>query len=194
MRSYPSGVTPIEPEPDDKDWTWVVERRCPDCGFAAGEVAATRIPSTIEELTAPWLEVLAKRTSGVRPAPAVWSPLEYGCHVRDVCRLFTIRLRRMLSETGPRFDEWDQNAAAVAANYAGQNAGAVTREIVMAAGRLAGLYTTVADDAWTRTGTRSDGGAFTVLTLGQYGLHDMAHHLVDVGVSLADLDLPPGAG
>ena len=32
----------------------------------------------------------------------------------------------------------------------------------------------------TRTGLRSDGSEFTVLTLGQYFLHDLAHHLVDV--------------
>ena len=26
--------------PDDKNWTWVLERRCPDCGFFAGEFEA----------------------------------------------------------------------------------------------------------------------------------------------------------
>ena len=38
----------------------------------------------------------------------------------------------------------------------------------------------VRDDQWGRTGLRSDGSEFTVLTLGQYFLHDLAHHLVDV--------------
>ena len=31
-------------------------------------------------------------------------------------------------------------------------------------------------------GVRSNGSEFTVLTLGQYGLHDLRHHLWDVGV------------
>ncbi|HET6968280.1 MAG TPA: DinB family protein, partial [Ornithinibacter sp.] len=34
-------------------------------------------------------------------------------------------------------------------------------------------------------GHRSDGSEFTVLTLGQYGLHDLAHHLWDVGVVIS---------
>jgi hypothetical protein len=32
-------------------------------------------------------------------------------------------------------------------------------------------------------GLRSDGSEFTVLTLGQYALHDLVHHLWDVGVA-----------
>jgi hypothetical protein len=31
-------------------------------------------------------------------------------------------------------------------------------------------------------GTRSDGARFNVETLGRYLLHDVVHHLVDVGV------------
>ena len=44
---------------------------------------------------------------------------------------------------------------------------------------LAG-FAAVRDDQWGRTGLRSDGSEFTVLTLGQYFLHELAHHLVDV--------------
>jgi hypothetical protein len=39
----------------------------------------------------------------------------------------------------------------------------------------------VGDGQWDRRGLRSNGSQFTVLTLGQYFLHDLAHHLVDVG-------------
>ena len=49
-----------------------------------------------------------------RPAPDVWSPLEYACHVRDVHRVFAERVRLMLAEDDPLFDDWDQDAAAVA--------------------------------------------------------------------------------
>lgn len=34
--------------------------------------------------------------------------------------------------------------------------------------------------AWERTGLRSDGAQFTVLTLGQYLVHDPVHHVWDV--------------
>jgi hypothetical protein len=29
--------------PDTKDWTWVLERRCPECGFEAGAVTAPQV-------------------------------------------------------------------------------------------------------------------------------------------------------
>jgi hypothetical protein len=55
------------------------------------------------------------------------------------------------------------------------NAVATTIAAVVSA-RFAGVH----DEQWDRTGLRSDGSEFTVLTLGQYFLHDLAHHLVDV--------------
>ena len=57
------------------------------------------------------------------------------------------------------------------------------RKIEAAAG-LAGVYAGVAGEDWERTGIRSNGSLFTVATLGQYGLHDLVHHLWDVGVDL----------
>ena len=41
-------------------------------------------------------------------------------------------------------------------------------------------YAGVSGEQWDRPGVRSNGSEFTVLTLGQYGLHDLAHHLWDV--------------
>jgi hypothetical protein len=48
---------------------------------------------------AAWHEVLT-RPGAVRqrPSPGTWSALEYGCHVRDVLRLYDRRLRLMLAE------------------------------------------------------------------------------------------------
>ena len=55
------------------------------------------------------------------------------------------------------------------------------RELVAAAGAVADRYASVAGDQWARTGRRSDGARFTVDTLGRYHLHDVEHHLYDVG-------------
>jgi len=30
-------------EPDTKDWTWVLERPCPECGFDATAIAVTEL-------------------------------------------------------------------------------------------------------------------------------------------------------
>lgn len=167
--------------PDDKDWTWTLRERCPDCGFAAGDVPAGDVAGRIEAFTAPWPAVLARADVVARPAPATWSPLEYACHVRDVCRLFEQRLRLMLTEATPTFDDWNQDATAVAERYGEQDPARVARELASAGASFAAAYAAVPDDAWGRAGIRSNGSRFTVLTLGQYGLHDLRHHLWDVG-------------
>ena len=82
----------------------------------------------------------------------------------------------------PTFDNWDQDETAVADRYGEQDPATVAGEVTSAGASFARAYAQVPDDGWERTGIRSNGSEFTVLTLGQYGLHDLRHHLWDVGV------------
>ena len=166
--------------PDTKDWTWTLQRPCPDCGFDARSVAAADIAPTTLASTAPWTAVLQRPDAAQRPAPGVWSALEYACHVRDVCRVFDGRLTLMLAEDGPRFANWDQDETALAERYGEQDPAVVDTQLQEAAATVSGTFAGVRDDQWDRSGLRSDGSQFTVLTLGRYFLHDLAHHLVDV--------------
>jgi hypothetical protein len=167
-------------EPDTKDWTWVLQRPCPDCGFDAAEVPVDQIAERILENAARWPVILMYANAAVRPAANIWSPLEYACHVRDVHRVFAGRVRRMLTEDNPEFDNWDQDATAESERYSEQDPAEVAHELVAAAEQVAALYASVPDDAWERPGRRSNGAVFTVASLGRYLLHDLAHHLVDV--------------
>ena len=47
-------------EPDTKDWTWVLERPCPECGFDASAVVRERIPETVRRNAADWQPVLTR--------------------------------------------------------------------------------------------------------------------------------------
>jgi len=170
--------------PDTKDWTWTLRERCPDCGLEAASVPAADIATRITAYTDPWPHVLTRPGALTRPEPSTWSPLEYACHVRDVCRLFEQRLTLMLTRDAPTFANWDQDETAVTERYGEQDTAVVAREVAVAAASFAGAYAAVPADAWERTGHRSDGSQFTVLTLGQYALHDLAHHLWDVGVAI----------
>ena len=179
------GDQPSEPRdqivPDTKDWTWTLQRPCPDCGFDAASVERSDIAPLTLASTAPWTAILERDDPRTRPAAGVWSPLEYGCHVRDVCRIFDVRVGLMLEQDAPRFANWDQDETAVAERYGEQDPTVVSGEVQEAAAGVAASFAGVRDDQWARTGLRSDGSEFTVLTLGQYFLHDLAHHLVDVG-------------
>ena len=167
-------------EPDTKDWTWVLERPCPECGFDAPGLARERVPDAIRDNATLWEVVLGTDDAAVRPAPHLWSPLEYACHVRDVNRIFDERVRLVLTEDAPTFAAWDQDATAVEQDYGSQDAAKVAEEVVAAAGSVAATYESVPDDAWERTGTRSNGDEFTVDTLARYHLHDLVHHAHDV--------------
>jgi hypothetical protein len=167
--------------PDDKDWTWVLERPCHECGFAADGVDRDRVGATLRAMSLAWQAVLARPDAASRPAPAVWSPLEYACHVRDVHRVFGGRLDRMISEEHPRFANWDQDTTAVEERYGEQDPQTVGTELTTSAEQLAARFEAVTEAQWSRTGARSDGAVFTVDTLSRYVLHDLVHHLWDVG-------------
>jgi hypothetical protein len=121
--------------------------------------------------------------SADRPTPEVWSALEYACHVRDVCAIFTARLTAMLDEDDPVFANWDQDATALEDRYWTQRPGLVAGQLIAAAETVSGCFGTVEGAQWSRSGRRSNGSTFTVWTLAVYFLHDLAHHAHDVAAS-----------
>ena len=165
---------------DTKDWTWVLERPCPECGFNAGAVVFEDIPRLVRENAAGWAPVLARIDVAMRPNDRTWSALEYAAHVRDVFRIFTVRLGLMLAEHDPKFPNWDQDATAEAERYNEQDPTVVARELAEAAASVANAFAAVPAENRQRIGHRSDGAAFTVTSMGQYFVHDPVHHLHDV--------------
>jgi DinB superfamily len=169
--------------PDTKDWTWVLERTCPQCGFDTRTVTRQGLPEMLTENAGVWDELLNERgeTSRLRPSPDRWSTLEYACHVRDVFRKFDERLQVMVSMEDPTFLNWDQDATAVDDRYHEQSPVEVASQLTAAAGRLATRFSQLTVDQWGRPGSRSDGARFTIESLGRYLMHDPVHHLYDVG-------------
>jgi hypothetical protein len=166
--------------PDTKDWTWVLGRPCPECGFDAAAHDVSDLPDLLEATASSWSQALARGDAAVRPRPGVWSALEYGCHVRDVHVLFAGRVRLMLTEDVPTFANWDQDAAAVERDYGNQDPVEVAAELVGAARTVAMLYASVTGATRGRRGLRSNGDEFTVESLGRFHLHEVVHHLHDV--------------
>lgn len=166
--------------PDTKDWTWVLNRPCPECGFDSRTITGRDVPALLRANVAEWPTVLGDPEVSHRRRPDSWSPLEYACHVRDVFRIYTYRLNLMLTEDDPAFPNWDQDETALADRYGEQVPGTVIAELVAAGETLADAFEAVPDDAWERTGNRSDGAHFTVETFARYFVHDPIHHLHDV--------------
>lgn len=166
--------------PDTKDWTWVLDEPCAECGFTAGTFPPEQVGQRVRDDLPLWLAALAKPNAGVRPNSGIWSTTEYACHVRDVCDLFAERLQLMLTEDDPQFANWDQDQTAIAKDYRSQLAGPVSEELVPAFDNVAAAFDAVSAGEWERPGRRSNGSVFTARTLAQYFLHDLVHHLYDV--------------
>ena len=112
--------------PDTKNWTWVLERPCPECGFDAarrpchgggGDAGQRRGVAG------------AARPPGRAAAPRSWSALGVRLPRPDVFRLFDERLRLMLEEDDPQFANWDQDETAIADRYAEQDPATVLRDL-----------------------------------------------------------------
>jgi hypothetical protein len=171
--------------PDDKDWTWVLDRPCPECGFDASAVDPSRVGAMVRANAEAWELLLTTGGPGLarRDRPDRWSALEYACHVRDVFRVYDGRLARMLAEDGPRYENWDQDATAAEQGYGDADPSTVATELAAAAEAVADRFDTVSAGQWERTGHRGDGADFTVETLARYFVHDPIHHLWDVGAA-----------
>lgn len=110
--------------PDVKDWTWVLERPCPACGFDAATVDYDAVPAAARASVDRLRAALARPGARQRPRPEMWSPTEYAAHVRDVCRIFVFRVavitRRPAVDPGvPAFDPGVGGGPAHVERYSG---------------------------------------------------------------------------
>jgi len=167
----------------DGDWTWVLERPCDECGYNADALKRDELGARMRVVGGAWRELLGRGAAVERLRDGddrTWTPLEYGCHVRDVFELFEERTRKMLKKRKPpSFQDWDQEEAASKGDYATQDPAKVAYSLATKAGKYADLLDRVDGDDWSKQGTRSDGAEFTVESLARYALHDVEHHLWD---------------
>ena len=169
--------------PDTKNWTWVLQRPCPECGFAAGAIAREEVPTLLRANAEAWRRYFAETGAEdvrTRPEPAKWSPLEYACHVRDCNKVYLRRVWLMLAEDDPQYPNWDQDATAVEDEYNEQDPDKVFAELVDTTEEIAACFAALSADQWERTGHRGDGSDFTIESLARYFVHDPIHHLWDV--------------
>ncbi|WP_040688148.1 DinB family protein [Nocardia vinacea] len=185
--------------PDVKNWTWVLERSCHECGFDPESITYAAVPDLTREYAGRLSATLTRHDATARPDDSTWSALEYAAHVRDVCRIFTYRTavaarieavdprvpgfeaEGLESEDGiPVFSNWDQDVTAIADQYDKQDPRKVAAELTDAADAVARAFGSVPAAALGSRARRSDGSVFTVESLAAYFLHDVIHHVHDV--------------
>lgn len=154
---------------------------CPECGIDYGTLTVETLPGRAAALPPRWRNALAGVDDDVlrrRPAPAVWSPIEYAGHVRDVTAELTATLACMVAgdELPPSADPDQQvlERGFATADPAALLDG-IDAETAQLVTFLQGLTPeTAALEVEFPWGTRD------VLTIASNAVHEQTHHLFDV--------------
>ena len=158
---------------------------CQECGFSY-EVGRADIIPWLRHDVAVFVERFKSIDAAVvrtRPAPDVWSPLEYACHVRDVLRVQRHRVALAGREDQPRFEPMHREARVVDDRYNEQIPAVVSAEIAVAGGALIAALESLDDAGWQRTGIYGypEVRPRTVEWIAIHTTHELLHHRVDIG-------------
>ncbi len=154
--------------------------------MAYAELSVEEAISLIEQLPRRYRSALGRVPEGGlrrRPAPDVWSPIEYLCHVRDVYISHLIRLYRARTEDDPALEPMFNELRARRLRYAEREAAATLDELDAA---IAGLLEEVSrfrSGDWSRPVHRLPAERRTALWLLRNAAHEGIHHLGDLAPS-----------
>jgi S-DNA-T family DNA segregation ATPase FtsK/SpoIIIE len=161
---------------------------CDECGFVYDEERLRPLDELLRHVGPPFRAVLAEDDGALRrrPAPAVWSALEYACHVRDVLLLQRDRIYVALVQELPAFTPMYRDERVSLARYNDQDPAKVADQIDVAADLLAGTYAVLDDDQLARRCHYGypDPEIRTVRWIGVHTLHEAQHHAMDARRSL----------
>ena len=172
------------------------EPDCEQCGFVYANVATAAVPDALRDAAGRYRRTLADAADDdlrARPAPAVWSALEYACHVRDVLEVQRDRLGQALTTDTPRFDPMGRDERVERDRYNDQAPAEVADALVGAAGRLAAELEALDADGWRRRAVYNwpEVAERDMAWVATHTLHELEHHLGDMEWVLAAARQPP---
>ena len=167
---------------------------CDECQYDYDSEDEASIPDRVRALggryRAPLTRFLPGEDGGAvlraHPITGGWSALEYACHVRDVLEQIDLRLGQALAEDVPTFTPMDREQRVIDHRYNEQDPGEVVAAVAANAATLADAFAALGPAEWARTGIYSfpERTERSMLWLGQHCIHELHHHLLDVGRTL----------
>lgn len=161
----------------------VDHERCAACGFDGATYDDAALLSTARSLGPSWRALLdaAGAELRTRPAPEIWSAIEYAAHSRDVTALHAFGVEQALTADEPTFPAIDGEdlIQSAAVSYLEADPEEVAVDLQAHASRLAGLADDAGPGAWSRGLTVGE-SRMDVRRLLEHAVHDSLHHLGDV--------------
>ena len=143
------------------------------------ETASSEIASGIDQLTA-----LLRDGSDLqrRREPSTWSPLEYGCHMRDVLLVQRERVLAARRTETPTFDPMGRDERVEHDGYAEQDPTDVVRELNDAAVMFANVLDRIPPPDWERTVMYNYPKTWvrSLRWVAVHTVHEVRHHTLDV--------------
>jgi hypothetical protein len=168
-------------------WQWnrIQSEPCPQCGDHPAALAPVSLGALAVERTALWRQFLAEADDTYlrrSPGLAVFSPLQYAAHVRDILRVYTDRMVLGREEDSPIVPIFNPSHEEFE-RYNRLNAGELVADMEAQAHRLQETAEEMDPGNWSRI-VINDRGVFGVYTFTLAGLacnavHETHHHLLD---------------
>jgi len=163
--------------------------QCDGCGFDYDTVEPRAVATALVQGAIAVADLLRAGSSqlAVRAQPSVWSPLEYGCHLRDVLLVQRERLLLARRVEQPEMVSMGRDERVEHERYGQQDPQDVARQLVDAAGLFANALEGLSDDAWQRTVVYNypQRSVRSLSWMAQHTLHEVRHHHLDISRQLA---------
>lgn len=156
---------------------------CVECGFEYELAAAPRTADQIPEQAAVFAKVLCGGADlSTRRDPDTWSPVEYGCHLRDMFIVQRERVLLALRADRPFVVPMGREERVEHDGYAAQDPDDVVRQLTECAAMFAHLLSRLTEENWGRTLVYNypDRAERSLAWLGVHTLHEAVHHTHDI--------------
>ena len=168
-------------------WQWhrIQFDPCPQCGHYPASMEPASLGPLAVELAGSWREFLTKSDDGyLRTSPefGVFSPIQYGAHVRDIIRVYTDRMVLGLEQDTPTVPIFNPPQE-VWERYNALDSDELADDIETQARHLDTVIQNMEPGGWSRTVINDRGPygvySFTVAGLACNAVHEAHHHLLD---------------
>jgi hypothetical protein len=161
-----------------------VTARCEDCGFVYDLTRAGAVREDIRDQVAEVVAILGNEDVDLRARrhPGVWSPLEYGCHLRDMLLVQRERVLAARRLERPDCAPMGRDERVEHDGYAEQEPDDVARQLIDAAQLFGNVLARLGEDDWDRTVIYHYPEAHerTLRWVATHTLHEACHHLLDI--------------
>lgn len=158
--------------------------RCEECGFEYCLADAPNTPGSITAGIVQFAAILQDAGADLvnRREPTQWSPLEYGCHLRDMLLVQRERVLAARRRDRPSFDPMGRDERVEQNGYADQEPDDVARQLTMAAHLFTADLERLGPKDWDRRVLYNYPfhAERSLSWVAVHTLHEVGHHLRDV--------------